>query len=59
MKHVKKIPETDTGPIDLYWIHDFFFFDVSSLSFSFFTNADVVLKFVKPIEVKLRTKMSH
>ena len=42
------------------------FLDVSSLTFSFFTNSDVTikdetskLKNVKPMEVKLRSKMSH
>ena len=35
------------------------FLGVSSLIFFFLTNADVVLKFVKPMEVKLRSKMSH
>ena len=36
----KKIRETDAGPIDFHWFHDFF----RSLifEFSFFTNADVV-----------------
>ena len=40
MRHLKKIRETDAGPIDFHWFHDFF----RSLifEFSFFTNADVV-----------------
>ena len=39
MRHLKKILETDAGPIDSYWFHKkiFRFFE-----FSFFTNADVV-----------------
>ena len=49
MRHLKKIRETDAGPIDFHWFHDFFYF---------FTNADfVTIKdetfhlFVKPMEV--------
>ena len=41
MRHLKKIRETNAGPIDFHWFHNFFF-GVSSLSFSFFTNADVL-----------------
>ena len=40
MRHLKKIRETDAGPIDFHWFHNFFrcfIFDLSS-----FTNADVV-----------------
>ena len=38
MRHIKKIRETDAGPIDFHWFHDFFrclIFD-----FFFFTNDD-------------------
>ena len=41
MRHLQKIRETDAGPIDFHWFHDFFL-DISSLSFSFFLNADIV-----------------
>ena len=34
MRHLKKICETDAGPIDFHWFHKFVL-DVSSLSFSF------------------------
>ena len=58
MKHLKKIRETDAGPIDFHWFHEF------SLSFFFFTNADVVT--IKDETLKkicetnrARSKMSH
>ena len=40
MRHLKKIRETDAGPIDFYWFHEFF----RCLIFEFFfsTDADVV-----------------
>ena len=34
MRHLKKIRETNAGPIDFHWFHDFFL-DVSSLSYFF------------------------
>ena len=34
MRHLKKIRETNSGPIDFHWFHDFFF------EVFFFTNAD-------------------
>ena len=42
MRHLKKICETDAGPDLLNFIGFTNFLDVPSLSFSFFTNADVV-----------------
>ena len=39
MRHLKKICETNAGPIDIHWFHEFcLIFDLF-----FFTNADVVI----------------
>ena len=57
MRLLKKIWEN--GPIDFHWFHIQIFL---SLTFFFYTNADAVtikIKFVKPMEVKLRSKISH
>ena len=40
MRHLKKFFETDAGPIDFHWFHEFFRCLIFDLSF--FTNADVV-----------------
>jgi hypothetical protein len=47
---INKIRETDAGPIDFHLLFNFFF-DVSSLSFPFFTNTDVVT--IKDIKLHL------
>ena len=40
MRHLKKNRETDAGPIDFHWFHDFFICLI--FEFFFFTNANVV-----------------
>ena len=40
MRHLKKIRETDAGPIDFHWFHNFFRHFI--FEFFFFTNGDVV-----------------
>ena len=40
MRHLKKIRETDAGPMDFHWFHEFFRYLI--FEFFFFTNADVV-----------------
>ena len=40
MRQLKKIRETDAGPIDFLWFHNFF--RCLIFEFFFFTNADVV-----------------
>ena len=40
MRHLEKIGETDAGPIDFYWFHNFF--RCLIFEFFFFTYADVV-----------------
>ena len=65
MRYLKKICETNAGSIDFHWFHEFSL-DVSSLIVT--TSAFVKKErskmrhlkiFVKPMEVKLRSKMSH
>ena len=40
MRHLQKIRETDAGPIDFHWFHNFFRYLI--FEFFFFNNADVV-----------------